>query len=88
MTDFDINTEYAWFKFEDMDRIYRFILEHATKPRIGVRLSVNNRNIELNPFVSTLIRNVIKGIVESLKLPDKGIASINISLYEVNDVKG
>ncbi len=88
VTDFDINTEYAWFKFEDMDRIYRFIIEHATKPRIGVRLSVNNRNIELNPFVSTLIRNVVKGMVKSLKLPDRDIASINISLYDVNDVKG
>jgi len=39
----------------------------------------------LNPFVKTLVRNLIKGIVKSLKLPDENITSINVSLYEVDN---
>ena len=83
VTDFNINTAHVWFKFEDIDRIYRFIIDDAAKERKDVILSVNNRNIKLNPFVKTLVRNLIKGIVKSLKLPDENITSINISLYEV-----
>ena len=83
VTDFNINTAHVWFKFEDIDRIYRFIIDDAAKERKDVILRVNNRNVKLNPFVKTLVRNLIKGIVKSLKLPDENITSINISLYEV-----
>lgn len=47
-----------------------------------VSLQVNGENIPLNPFVRDMVRNVVRGIVNSLdKIPDD-IRTIEVKIEE------
>jgi molybdopterin-guanine dinucleotide biosynthesis protein B len=52
----------------------------------GVKLNVNGKTIPMNPFVANIIKNVLKGVVESLK--DTGAPkNISISIADIDKVK-
>ncbi|MHA1378941.1 MAG: hypothetical protein ACTSRG_11215 [Candidatus Helarchaeota archaeon] len=47
-----------------------------------VKLLVNNKKIPLKSFVGKVLQNIIMGFVETLKLPEKEIKSIEISIQK------
>jgi molybdopterin-guanine dinucleotide biosynthesis protein B len=54
--------------------------------RSGVKLNVNGKTIPMNPFVANVIKNILEGVIKSLKYTGAP-KSISISIADADDVK-
>ena len=48
--------------------------------KIDVEITVNNKPLEVNRFVTRLTTNVVLGIVNALRVPDEEIEKVEIEL--------
>ncbi len=55
-------------------------MNHPKPMKLSVQ--VNGKNVPTNPFVETIISNVVSAMAQSLKLEDQDIHSIKIELDE------
>ncbi len=80
ISDFELNTDKPVLHPDEPGRIVDF-LEILTKEENGVvRLQINDKNIPLNPFLKTTLKNTILGLVSSLKKKEGVTKRIDIKL--------
>lgn len=82
VTDGDISFEnIKVFSIREIEEITRYLEENLKEEKVGVELKVDGKKIPLNEFVKSIFRNVLKGIVSSLKGVEK-IKKISLFIDE------
>ncbi len=83
VSDFEIKGEKPVFKPDDVSGIANFIEQLlAQEDRMGssVTLVINEKPVPLNPFVQGVFKNVIIGIIDTLKRKDEKLKQIDITI--------
>ena len=83
VSDFEIKAEKPVFKPDDVSGIANFIEQLlAQEDRMGslVTLVINGKPVPLNPFVQGVFKNVIMGIIDTLKRKDEKLKQIDITI--------
>jgi len=83
VSDFEIKGEKPVFKPDDVSGIANFIEQLlAQEDRMGssVTLIINEKPVPLNPFVQGVFKNVIMGIIDTLKRKDEKLKQIDITI--------
>jgi len=97
VSDFEIETEKPVFKFDDVSHLADFIehlliqqrrlLVQENRADGSVSLNINKKTVPLNTFVQSIFKNVILGVVATLRKEDKELEEIEIKVRHHKGVK-
>ena len=90
ISDFEIKTEKPVFKPDDVSGIADFIeqlLVRESGAGSSVTLIIDEKPVPLNAFVQSVIKNVIMGIIDTLKREDEKLKQIDIIIKLEDDKK-
>ena len=97
VSDFEIETEKPVFKFDDVPHLADFIeqlliqqrqlLVQENRAEGSVSLNINKKTVPLNTFVQSIFKNVILGLVATLRKEDKELEEIEIKIRHHKGVK-
>ena len=97
VSDFDIETEKPVFKLDDVSHLADFIeqlliqqrqlLVQENRAEGSVSLNINKETVPLNTFVQSIFKNVILGVVATLRKEDKELEEIEIKVRHHKGVK-
>lgn len=97
VSDFEIETEKPVFKFDDVSHLadlieqlliqQRQLLIQENRAEGSVRLNINKKTVPLNAFVQSIFKNVILGVVATLRKEDKELEEIEIKVRHHKGVK-
>jgi len=90
VSDFEIETEKPVFKPDDASGISDLIeqlLVQQSPMKNSVTLNINKKPVPLNEFVQTVFKNVILGLIATLRREDKELREIEIEIYSFKEVK-
>ena len=88
VSDFEIKTDKPVFKPDDVSGIANFIeqlLTQEDRMETSVTLIINKKPVPLNPFVQSVFKNVIIGIIGALKREDEKLKQIEVIIKSEDD---
>ncbi len=88
VSDFEIKADKPVFNPDDVSGIADFIgqlLVGDSEAKSSVTLIINEKPVRLNPFVQSVIRKVIMGIVDILKREDEELKQIDVIIKPGDD---
>lgn len=91
VSDFEIEAEKPVFKLDDVSDIADFIeqlLIQESRAEGSVMLNINKKPVPLNAFVQSIFKNVILGVVATLRREDKELREIEIKICFSKEAKG
>jgi len=90
VSDFDIEAEKPTFKPDDVSGIADFIeqlLVQGSGEENLVTLIINEKSVPLNAFVQGILKNVILGVVATLRRQDKELKQIEVVIKNAGEAK-
>ena len=88
VSDFEIKADKPVFKPDDVSGIADFIeqlLTEEDRMETSVTLIINKKPVPLNPFVQSVFKNVITGIIGALKREDEELKQIEVIIKPEDD---
>jgi len=88
VSDFEVEVEKPIFKPDDVSGIADFIeqlLTEEDRMETSVTLIINKKPVPLNPFVQSVFKNVITGIIGALKREDEELKQIEVIIKPEDD---
>lgn len=88
VSDFEIKADKPVFKPDDVSGIADFIeqlLTQEDRMETSVTLIINKKPVPLNPFVQSVFKNVILGVVATLRRQDKELRQIEVIIKSEDD---
>mgnify|MGYP001050955195 CR=1 FL=1 len=90
VSDFEIEVEKPIFKPDDVSGIADFIeqiLAQQSRAESSVTLVINNKPVPLNAFAQSVFKNVIVGVVATLRRQDKELKQIEVIIKNAEEVE-
>jgi len=90
VSDFEIKADKPVFKLDDISGIADFIEQLLVQEggvENSVTLIINGKPVPLNAFVQSVIKNVIIGIIDTLKRADEKLKQIDVIIKPEDDSK-